>query len=115
MLGTLTFPADSAAAVAGNFGRIAPVPDFMKLIGPYVRSSIEGGISTISIYECDDARADEAVDYLKPALRDLRGHPGSHREHRGMARGRTWCCSCWTRRSRSRPRSKRCRSASEAP
>ncbi len=64
MLGTLTFPADSAAAVAGNFGRIAPVPDFMKLIGPYVRSSIEGGISTISIYECDDARADEAVDYL---------------------------------------------------
>ena len=70
MLGTLTFPADSAAAVAGNFGRIAPVPDFMKLIGPYVRSSIEGGISTIS---------------------------------------------CWTRRSRSRPRSKRCRSVFEAP
>ena len=32
MLGSLTFPADSAAAVAGNFGRIAPVPDFMKLI-----------------------------------------------------------------------------------
>lgn len=65
MLGTLTFPADSAAAVAGNFGRIAPVPDFMKLIGPYVRSSIEGGISTISIYEFDDDKADTAHDYLK--------------------------------------------------
>jgi len=65
MIGTMTFPADCAMAVAENFGRIAPVPDFMKLTGPYVRSSIEGGISTISIYECDDTRADEAADYLK--------------------------------------------------
>lgn len=114
MLGTLTFPADSAAAVAGNFGRIAPVPDFMKLIGPYVRSSIEGGISTISIYECDDARADEAVDYLTrryATFADIQESPRTSRNGSGW----TWCCSCWTRRSRSRPRSKRCRSVFEAP
>lgn len=65
MMGTLTFTAECAMAVAENFGRIAPVPDFMKLIGPYVRSSIEGGISTISIYEFDDVRAGAAIDYLK--------------------------------------------------
>ncbi len=64
MFGTLTFGADCALAVAENFGRIAPVPDFLKLTGPYVRSSIEGGISTISIYECDDAKADATADYL---------------------------------------------------
>ncbi len=65
MLGTLTFNADCAMSVAETFGRIAPAPDFMKLTGPYVRSSIAGGISTLSIYEFNDARADAAVDYLK--------------------------------------------------
>lgn len=65
MIGTMTFTAECAAAVAENFGRIAPVPGFMKLIGPYIRSSIAGGISTISIYEFDDAEADAAIDYLK--------------------------------------------------
>jgi hypothetical protein len=54
MIGTMTFSAECAMAVAQNFGRIAPVPDFMKLMGPY----------TISIYEFDDDRADEAMAYL---------------------------------------------------
>jgi hypothetical protein len=65
MLGTLTFTAECAMAVAESFGRIAPVPDFMRVTGPYVRSSIAGGIATISIYEFDDAGADAAIDYLK--------------------------------------------------
>jgi len=76
MIGTMTFAADCAMAVAENFGRTAPVPDLMKLIGPYVRSSIEGGISTISIYECDDARVDEAVDYLKQRYATFSAIPG---------------------------------------
>lgn len=65
MIGTMTFSAECAMAVAENFGRIAPAPDFMKLMGPYVRSSIAGGISTISIYEFDGEKADAAIDYLK--------------------------------------------------
>lgn len=65
MIGTMTFSAECAMAVAQNFGHVAPVPDFMKLMGPYVRSSITGGISTISIYEFDDDKADAAHDYLK--------------------------------------------------
>jgi hypothetical protein len=65
MIGKMTFTAECAMAVAETFGRIAPLPGFMKLIGPYIRSSIEGGISTISIYEFDDAEVDAAIDYLK--------------------------------------------------
>jgi hypothetical protein len=65
MIGTLTFTAECAMSVAETFGRISPVPGFMKLMGPYIRSSIAGGISTISIYEFDDAMADAAIDYLK--------------------------------------------------
>jgi hypothetical protein len=65
MIGTLTFAAECAMAVAETFGRVTPVPDFMKPMGPYIRSNIEGGIATISIYEFDEARADAAIDYLK--------------------------------------------------
>ncbi len=64
MIGTMTFTAECAMAVAENYGKVPAVPGFMKLIGPYVRSSIENGISTLSIYEFDEARADAAIDYL---------------------------------------------------
>lgn len=76
MIGTMTFSAECAMAVAQNFGRIAPVPDFMKLMGPYVRSSIAGGISTISIYEFDDEQADAAIDYLKQRYATFAEIPG---------------------------------------
>lgn len=76
MIGTMTFSAECAMAVAQSFGRIAPVPDFMKLMGPYVRSSIAGGISTISIYEFDDEQADAAIDYLKQRYATFAEIPG---------------------------------------
>jgi len=65
MFGLMKFTADCAQAVAENYIRMPPPPDFIKIIGPYIRSSIEGGISTISIYEFDDARSDEAIEYLQ--------------------------------------------------
>ena len=65
MFGMMTFTADCAMLVAENYGTIAAVPEFMKITGPYIRSSIEGGISTISIFEFDDAMADDAVAYLQ--------------------------------------------------
>ena len=52
-------------AVAEMYGTIAPVPEFMSIKGPYVRSSIDAGISTLSIYEFDDDKADEAIAYLQ--------------------------------------------------
>ena len=76
MIGTMTFSAECAMAVAQNFGRIAPVPDFMKLMGPYVRSSIAVGISTNSIYEFDDEQADAAIDYLKQRYATFAEIPG---------------------------------------
>jgi hypothetical protein len=65
MIGKLLFSADCAMAVAQRYGSIAPVPQYMSVKGPYIRSSIEGGISTLSLYEFDDERADDAVTYLK--------------------------------------------------
>lgn len=51
--------------VASCYGTVVPLPEGMGVKGPYIRSSIDGGLATLSIYEFEDARADEAVDYLK--------------------------------------------------
>ncbi len=65
MFGKLLFSAEAAMNVASCYGAVAPLPLDMRVTGPYIRSSIDGGIATLSIYEFDDERADEAVDYLK--------------------------------------------------
>jgi hypothetical protein len=65
MFGKLLFSAECGLAVAECYGVISPVPDYMQVKGPYIRSSIEGGISTLSIYEFEDQRADEALVYLE--------------------------------------------------
>lgn len=65
MFGMMTFSAECAMTVAESYGKLPPIPEFMKITGPYIRSSIEEGISTISIFEFDDEKADEAIDYLK--------------------------------------------------
>jgi hypothetical protein len=76
MFGKLLFSAECGLAVAECYGVISPVPDYMQVKGPYIRSSIEGGISTLSIYEFEDQRAAEALVYLKsvtPVFRRLKG------------------------------------------
>lgn len=65
MFGKLLFSAECGLGVAACYGAIPAVPDYMAVKGPFIRSSIEGGISTLSIYEFDDQRADEALVYLK--------------------------------------------------
>ena len=65
MFGKLLFSAEAAMNVASCYGTVAPLPEDMRVKGPYIRSSIDGGIATLSIYEFEDERADEAIDYLK--------------------------------------------------
>lgn len=77
MFGTLNFPPDSAKAVAERYAQAAPVPEFMKVSGPYIRSDIANGISTLSIFEFEDGRADEALDYLKKRYATFAAVPGT--------------------------------------
>ncbi|WP_210545928.1 hypothetical protein [Rhodoferax sp. PAMC 29310] len=65
MFGKLLFSAESGLAVADCYGSVLPVPDYMQVKGPYIRSSIEGGISTLSIYEFDDQWTEEGLAHLK--------------------------------------------------
>ena len=76
MFGMMTFSPDCAMNVAENYGKIPPIPGFMEITGPFIRSNIEEGISTTSIFEFDDAKADEAIDYLKKRYATFDGIEG---------------------------------------
>jgi hypothetical protein len=65
MIGKIKFSPECGMAVAERYGTTPPVPDFMSIKGPYIRSSIGAGISTLSIYEFNDDKADEAIEYLQ--------------------------------------------------
>lgn len=76
VFGNLTFSSDSAMSVAETYAHVAPTPAFMKVIGPYIRSNIEAGIATKTIYEFDDAMLDEALEYLKQRYTKFGEIPG---------------------------------------
>nr|WHW29597.1 hypothetical protein [uncultured bacterium] len=65
MFGMMAFPSESALAVADLFGRLAPIPEFIKITGPYIRSNIETGIHTTTIYDVDEDRVDDGMAYLR--------------------------------------------------
>lgn len=78
MFGKISFSSDCAMTVAERYGSIAPVPEFMHIKGPFIRASIDGGISTLSIYEFDDDKADEAIDYLQKRYATFDAIEGAH-------------------------------------
>ena len=65
IFGHIQFTPACGMSVADTYGTAPAVPAYMKLTGPFIRSNIEQGIHTISIYEFDDDRADEAMAYLQ--------------------------------------------------
>ena len=72
----LSFPADSAEAVVAHLGQTPPVPTFMTMHGPLVKGSSEEGIKTMSFYQFDDGKLNEANDYLTRRYDMYRGVPG---------------------------------------
>jgi len=64
MFGTMAFTPENAMEVAQCYESIAPIPDFITLTGPFIRSNIESGIHTTSIFNIDDALVEEGIAYL---------------------------------------------------
>ncbi len=61
----LHFTPDEAMAVADQLTKTPPPPEYIKIQGPLVKGNIEEGISTMSIFEFEDDRGEEASGYLE--------------------------------------------------
>lgn len=72
----LTYPPESAKDMAKRFMEAPQVPEFMSRKGPYVGSSLSDGISIIALYELDNARLAEGVDFIANYYTMYFGVPG---------------------------------------
>lgn len=62
IVGIMSFPQESANAVGKRFLELPPVPDFLTLKGPYLKSKGKDGIQAFEIYEVDKSQIVEGIE-----------------------------------------------------
>ncbi|MFZ5572963.1 MAG: hypothetical protein ACOZF0_21390 [Thermodesulfobacteriota bacterium] len=65
MIGTITFPEERANDVAKCYMTLPPVPDFIQTLGTYVYNNPGEKIRAFAIFQFDEGRANEALEYFK--------------------------------------------------
>ncbi len=64
IVANISFPPESASAVGQRFLEAAPVPDFMNLKGPYVKGKKLDGIQALEVYELENSKVAEGLDFV---------------------------------------------------
>ena len=73
---SLSYPPESARDMAKRFMEAPQVPDFMSRKGPYVGSRLADGISIVALYELDNAKMAEGLDFIANYYTMYFGVPG---------------------------------------
>jgi hypothetical protein len=63
IVGTIQFKPETANDIGKRFLELAPVPDYLTLIGPFVKARIDGTYG-LEIFEVDDAKLAHGLDYV---------------------------------------------------
>lgn len=63
IVGTITFKQETANDIGKRFIELAPVPDYMKLIGPFVKAKMDGTYG-MEIFEVDQAKLGMGIEYV---------------------------------------------------
>ena len=71
-----SFPTESSKELGKRTLEFPPLPDFIKLIGPYLTSVVEEGVKSIAIYEFDESKYPEASKLLNERVAKYIGVPG---------------------------------------
>lgn len=75
IMGSIRFSPETANDIGRRFLELSPVPDYMKLIGPFVKAKIDG-THGLEIFEVDDSRLALAMDYVSNRYIAYYGIPG---------------------------------------
>lgn len=73
---SILYPPESANEIAKRFLETPAIPDYMTKKGPYINSSIEEGITTISFYELDRSKLADGYEFLGNYMATFFGIPG---------------------------------------
>lgn len=72
----MSYPPESSKEIGKRFLALGPMPDHISRRGPYVSSTIGGGIQTINIFECEKSRLAEAIEIVNNRYATYFGVPG---------------------------------------
>lgn len=72
----VTFPAESAKKVGESFVNASPLPDFLIRKGPYISSTNEDGVSSLSIFELEPDKLAEGMTAVGDYASSFFGVPG---------------------------------------
>jgi hypothetical protein len=76
IIGKNSFPPESANEIGKRFLELPPLPDYMTMRGPYVRGIMEGGIQVIEIFELNNTKLAEGLNYVTNRYVTYFGIPG---------------------------------------
>ncbi|MFB0564020.1 MAG: hypothetical protein ACETWM_22705 [Candidatus Lokiarchaeia archaeon] len=79
VIAKVKFPMGKAQQAAEVYAKVMserPVPDGIKHIGPFIKSTLEDGIVTISFYEVEEGKEIEALKYANELEIQFRGIEG---------------------------------------
>jgi hypothetical protein len=70
------YPTLSAKEVAKRFAEFPALPDYMKMMGPFVTVKKEEGVAALTLYICDQSELSEAMQFVGKRMALLFDIPG---------------------------------------
>jgi hypothetical protein len=76
IIANVSYPTESSKEVGKRLGELPPPPAYVTMKGPYVGGEVGVGIQSIVLYEFDQTKTREAMDYVANRLAKYIGVPG---------------------------------------
>ena len=76
IIARMSYPPESVKEMAKRYMEIPPLPDFMNRTGPYVGASLSDGVHIEVLYELDNAKLAEGMDFVANFYTMFFGVPG---------------------------------------
>lgn len=71
-----SFPLESSTEVGKRLIQLPPLPSYMTLKGPFLTSELGTGIKSITMFEFDQTKTGEAMEYVNNRYTKYMGVPG---------------------------------------
>ena len=76
IIGQMSYPPESANEMAKRFLELPEIPAFLNRKGPYVGANISDGVSIFVVYELDNSKLADGMDFIANFYTNFFGVPG---------------------------------------
>ena len=76
IIGLTSYPTESAKEVGKRFLEFPSLPEYVTMMGPFIKSCVGEGIKGLTIYEFEESKYPEASKAIHDRAAKLHGVPG---------------------------------------